>query len=596
MIGKNWQFAMEKQDSPAYTILLDIFNPRDLINSSSPTASEYISALQEKDLVHLPEDLTLDSWCKQVYEQENIFTEVPRTTVKTKSPQQNTGSVETKLCNLHLTSDNQFLDYRFSRVEVVAFDMKKDELISENEPLRAKLLGYGVIRLYKDHEDQTAAETTIKGDDTTMAALGVPFYFTASDLLLGFFDKSVSKHVSYMRLVKTETPNRCIVLLKFRSPEWANEFHQDYNGRPFNSMEPETCQVVSVKEVILRPRSPTDKMNTIPYLLDDPFTKTPGSKVRDSPYVELATCPVCLERLDHTVTGLLTIPCQHTFHYDCLSKWDDDTCPVCRYSSKFDLRQRHEEDGDARCDECGATDNLWICLICGHMGCGRYDLGHAIKHYEDTQHCFAMETSTQRVWDYSGDNYVHRLVQNEADGKLVELPSKDDVYDDDMAKIEKVGLEYSKMLISQLESQREYYDLKFEESQNQLQLANDNLTEMKQSVAILKSELERAKKQAEESNDERRSAKKLRKLQKQYEAKSKECEEESVMNEGLSKKVGYLTEEVDSLKKSNQDLSEQVTDLMAYMEARDKFDSASDDVKEGQVVLVPKRKRNGRGN
>jgi BRCA1-associated protein len=27
------------------------------------------------------------------------------------------------------------------------------------------------------------------------------------------------------------------------------------------------------------------------------------------------------------------------------------------------------------------------------------------------------------VWDYSSDNYVHRLVQSKARGKLVELPS-----------------------------------------------------------------------------------------------------------------------------------------------------------------------------
>ena len=27
------------------------------------------------------------------------------------------------------------------------------------------------------------------------------------------------------------------------------------------------------------------------------------------------------------------------------------------------------------------------------------------------------------MWDYAGDGYVHRLIQNKADGKLVELPS-----------------------------------------------------------------------------------------------------------------------------------------------------------------------------
>jgi len=28
-----------------------------------------------------------------------------------------------------------------------------------------------------------------------------------------------------------------------------------------------------------------------------------------------------------------------------------------------------------------------------------------------------------QVWDYVGDNYVHRLIQSKTDGKLVEVPS-----------------------------------------------------------------------------------------------------------------------------------------------------------------------------
>lgn len=38
---------------------------------------------------------------------------------------------------------------------------------------------------------------------------------------------------------------------------------------------------------------------------------------------ELPTCPVCLERMDSAVTGLVTVPCSHTFHCACLSKWGD---------------------------------------------------------------------------------------------------------------------------------------------------------------------------------------------------------------------------------------------------------------------------------
>ena len=38
---------------------------------------------------------------------------------------------------------------------------------------------------------------------------------------------------------------------------------------------------------------------------------------------EIPTCPVCLERMDASVTGLVTVPCSHTFHCTCLSKWGD---------------------------------------------------------------------------------------------------------------------------------------------------------------------------------------------------------------------------------------------------------------------------------
>ncbi|KAL2918510.1 hypothetical protein HK105_201911 [Polyrhizophydium stewartii] len=139
--------------------------------------------------------------------------------------------------------------------------------------------------------------------------------------------------------------------------------------------------------------------------------------------VELPTCPVCLDRMDATASGLLTVVCHHTFHCDCIMKWGDSTCPVCRYSSAKDA-DAVDADGSSRnvCSECGSTDNLWICLICGNIGCGRYFQGHAFKHFKDTDHVYSLELETQRVWDYAGDGYVHRLIQNKADGKLVELP------------------------------------------------------------------------------------------------------------------------------------------------------------------------------
>ncbi len=55
------------------------------------------------------------------------------------------------------------------------------------------------------------------------------------------------------------------------------------------------------------------------------------------------------------------------------------------------------------------------------MGCGRYVRGHAYNHFQITQHTYSMQLGSNRVWDYAADNYVHRLIQNKTDGKLVQL-------------------------------------------------------------------------------------------------------------------------------------------------------------------------------
>ena len=55
------------------------------------------------------------------------------------------------------------------------------------------------------------------------------------------------------------------------------------------------------------------------------------------------------------------------------------------------------------------------------LGCGRYVGGHSHAHFLETGHSYTMELGQSRVWDYVGDNFVHRLVQTDsADGKLVE--------------------------------------------------------------------------------------------------------------------------------------------------------------------------------
>lgn len=52
------------------------------------------------------------------------------------------------------------------------------------------------------------------------------------------------------------------------------------------------------------------------------------------------------------------------------------------------------------------------------MGCGRYFKRHAVDHFDKTGHTFSIELNTSRIWNYRGDNYVHRMIKANTDNSL----------------------------------------------------------------------------------------------------------------------------------------------------------------------------------
>jgi ubiquitin carboxyl-terminal hydrolase 5/13 len=65
---------------------------------------------------------------------------------------------------------------------------------------------------------------------------------------------------------------------------------------------------------------------------------------------------------------------------------------------------------DSPCDVCGLTGNCWLCLACGHVGCGREDTGgkgHARAHSTSASHPIVVKlgtitpTLTADVWCYA---------------------------------------------------------------------------------------------------------------------------------------------------------------------------------------------------
>lgn len=59
---------------------------------------------------------------------------------------------------------------------------------------------------------------------------------------------------------------------------------------------------------------------------------------------------------------------------------------------------------------------------------------------------------------FLGDNFVHRLLQNKADGKLVPSEGPPSESETSEEKLDSVQLEFTHLLTSQLEEQRLYFE------------------------------------------------------------------------------------------------------------------------------------------
>ena len=232
-----------------------------------------------------------------------------------------------------------------------------------------------------------------------------------------------------------------------------------------------------------------------------------------------------------------------------------------------------------------------------------------------------MDLSTQRVWDYARDGYVHRIAQDKVDGKLVELPStptqqnhqtpfSDHDFDDFVPreKLEKIGREYTHLLTTQLDSQRMYFEEKIERAADKtleatraaekaieastlatqqlasLQLAHEALTQDK--IPTLERDCERAARRAEKFEG---MARKL----------EREWREEKAMGGNLLEKVKGLNDEIKALHAEKKELEEQNRDLSFFISGGEKLKAVTAegmeaDIREGTVSL-PEEVAEGKG-
>ncbi|OMP86486.1 RING finger protein ETP1-like protein [Diplodia seriata] len=606
-------------------------------------------------------------------------------------------------------------DWRFDRVSVQSIDMEEARA-SDQDGARGKSVGntaraagsglatkgkfipadprntevgWGVVHLYRDAQetpglyDDTASSAGSDGggvgndgekqsfneeDCTTLCILAVPSYMTPSDFL-GYVGEQTREDVSHFRLIRTGRANKYMVLMKFREAQKARQWRKEWNGKLFNSMEPENCHVVFVKSIEFQTSGGDSDPSSFPNMNNDPFTPsarpTPSaplpagaSSAADSgslaslstkplppptsSLVELPTCPVCLERMDET-TGLLTILCQHVFHCACLEKWRGSGCPVCRYTQNDSLIARgYASDGEGpenECSVCGTSSNLWICLICGNIGCGRYDSAHAFQHYEATSHSYAMDIATQHVWDYAGDGYVHRLIQNKADGKLVDLPAAHNHANNSQhpnnsmtgmgadtvprEKLDNMGMEYAFLLTSQLDSQRLYFEEQVERAVDKAAKASAAAEEAAQSASAIAQQLREVQAQHVDARasvvslekDVQRLTTRATRSDELARSMTKQLREEKSVSGALMERIKHLDARVEEVEEKNRvleaekrELEEQNRDLSFFISGQEKLRELGgsgeggegglneDEVREGRVEVgaAPEEKEKGK--
>lgn len=328
-----------------------------------------------------------------------------------------------------------------------------------------------------------------------------------------------------------------LVLFEFKTQDAADLFVEYLHGQPYTCLdEREVCSIYHVIGLqgednvsLMSPFfAPSAKHVSDGCLEIVPSTDSSSEEDVIKPSAHLHhtddyNCAVCLEHMfEKERTSILTTVCNHSFHMDCLLQWQDSPCPVCRYD--------HSGLNEAlsQCHVCGKTEHNFVCLICGVVSCGggdgptpfrtpqvdacrpRHDhpsqltqTCHARQHYDETLHAYALDTESQHVWDFAGQGYVHRLLQNKDDGKLVEVsdpsntsaersltPGLSDTQEEQVVhrKLEGFASQYYTLLKSQLEQQRIYYEGRLEEIRREHERAQPPRKVSADLIAALKRE------------------------------------------------------------------------------------------------------------
>lgn len=174
------------------------------------------------------------------------------------------------------------------------------------------------------------------------------------------------------------------IIVQFDEQENADRFYMNALSIPFNVSQP--C-LKCIALFLAKVSSDVD-------LGINPVMTLEENTPRD---FDLPICPICFMYFDHLISSFFGTIKSSDLSKEAFVQWGEPKCPACM--SIFSQKT---------CSSCSESTKLWVCLECGHVGCGRDKNQHAVLHFEATKHRFALRYDNLWLWDYISDKSVVR--------------------------------------------------------------------------------------------------------------------------------------------------------------------------------------------
>ena len=393
------------------------------------------------------------------------------------------------------------------------------------------------------------------------------------DVSLDYFINYIGGEIEKIHNIKVITEpksNFRSLIIQFYQQDVADNFYYNFKVRSIKENKSEFLYYVFLRNITYFNEKELNK-NTIEINTNNNNEEKKEEEKEDE-YIlsQIPTCPLCLEKIEASNSGIETVldnfPCERWTNYK-------NSCKVCNKLSPSVNKL-------LTCEKCNIKSSLWCCLICGNIGCSRYQNGHAVTHFKETKHNYSLELESQRIWDYYLDKWVHRLIlrQNSAPINVDEDNNEEKQITEQefYIRMESIINEYNKVLSSQLEMQRKYYGKELDNLEEKYSSRNK---EIKNKYNELKEKIEEKNKKINSNNKFIKECnkklnhldKKCAEIRKQIEFNNiciadlkkdnKEDKKEEELTEAQKKKMAILQQKINKKKEIEQLLEEKYKDL-----------------------------------